>query len=198
MTPDEAVHHEWLQPSSSSSTFILSSSTSASSLVKHSRSDQLKENEKSQQQIMSKYQRSQPITPVTILPQIKTPNNHQQQRNQPQQRNGMTNGISKDANRIKSELKKKTKKMNDNIFFAVLGSTNDLDSQKCQYYQQSQINIRKLSTTINNNNNNNAMQNSTLSNTSSSSSSSINSSSKYGNMPHSQSTNDVSAIFGRA
>lgn len=80
---------------------------------------------------------------------------------------------------------------------SVLGtSTNDLDSQKCQYYQQSQINIRKLSTTINNNNN--AMQNSTLSNTSSSSSSSINSSGKYGNMPHSQSTNDISAIFGRA
>jgi hypothetical protein len=95
MTPDEAVHHEWLQPSSSSSTFILSSSTSASSLIKHSRSDQLKENE----QILSKYQRSQqqPITPVTILPQIKTPNN--QQRNQPQQRNG----LAKDGNRIKSK-----------------------------------------------------------------------------------------------
>lgn len=99
MTPDEAAHHEWLQPSSSSSTFILSSSTSASSLIKHSRSEQLKENEQSQQQIMSKYQRSQPITPVTILPQIKTPNN--QQRNiLPQQRNFMTN---KDGSRIKSE-----------------------------------------------------------------------------------------------
>lgn len=103
MTPDEAAHHEWLQPSSSSSTFILSSSTSASSLIKHSRSDQLKENEQSQQQIMSKYQRSQPITPVTILPQIKTPNNQQQRNILPQQRNGMTN--IKDGNRIKSGLK---------------------------------------------------------------------------------------------
>ena len=103
MTPDEAVHHEWLQPSSSSSTFILSSSTSASSLInKHSRSEQLKENEQSQQQLMSKYQRSQPITPVTVLPQIKTPNN-QQQRNQPVQRNVMVNGIVKDAGRIKSK-----------------------------------------------------------------------------------------------
>lgn len=100
MTPDEAVHHDWLQPSSSSSTFILSSSTSASSLIKHSRSEQLKENsEQSQQQIMSKYQRSQPITPV--LPQIKTPNN--QQRNQPVQRNVLVNGIVKDASRIKSK-----------------------------------------------------------------------------------------------
>lgn len=195
MTPDEAVHHEWLQPSSASSTFILSSSTSASSLIKHSRSDQLKENE----QILSKYQRSQqqPITPVTILPQIKTPNN--QQRNQPQQQQ-QRNGLAKDGSRIKSKLSTPVNELDEiNSFpFSVLGSTNDLDSQKCQYYQQSQINIRKLSTTINNNNNNNPMQNSTLSNTSSSSSSSINSSSKYGNMPHSQSTNDVSAIFGRA
>lgn len=102
MTPDEAIHHEWLLPSSSSSTFILSSSTSASSLIKHSRSEQLKENEQSQQQLLSKYQRSQPITPMTVLPQIKTPNN-QQQRNQPVQRNVMVNGIVKDASRIKSK-----------------------------------------------------------------------------------------------
>ena len=102
MTPDEAIHHEWLLPSSSSSTFILSSSTSASSLIKHSRSEQIKENEQSQQQLLSKYQRSQPITPMTVLPQIKTPNN-QQQRNQPVQRNVMVNGIVKDASRIKSK-----------------------------------------------------------------------------------------------
>ena len=41
------------------------------------------------------------------------------------------------------------------------------------------------------------MQYSTISNTSSSSSSSINSSGKYG-MSHSQSTGDVSAIYGKA
>lgn len=79
MTPEEAVHHEWLQPSSSSSTFIITSSTSASSLMKHSR-EQLKENDQSQQQLMQKYQRSQPITPLTILPQIKTPSNRVSQR----------------------------------------------------------------------------------------------------------------------
>jgi hypothetical protein len=62
-------------------------------------------------------------------------------------------------------------------------------------YQQQ--NIRKLSTTINGNNNN-TMQHSTISNTSSSSSSSLTGGSgKYG-MSHSQSTGDVSAIFGRA
>lgn len=79
MTPEEAVHHEWLQ-SSSSSTFIITSSSSASSLMKHSR-EQLKENADQQQQtLMQKYQRSQPITPLTILPQIKTPSNRVSQR----------------------------------------------------------------------------------------------------------------------
>lgn len=76
--------------------------------------------------------------------------------------------------------------------------------KQCQYYSshqqaqqqhQQQPNIRKLSTTINNNNN--TMQHSTISNTSSSSSSSINSSGKYG-MSHSQSTGDVSTIYGKA
>lgn len=174
MTPEEAIHHEWLQPSSSSSTFVLSSSTSATSLIKHNRSDQLKENDQSQ--IVQKFQRSQPITPLTILPQIKTPLNH---------RNQIKTTVTKDGSRIK-----------------VLGtSTTELEmsTQKpCNYYQpqqQQQPHIRKLSTTINNN----AMQHSTISNTSSSSSSSINSSGKYGSMSHSQSTGDVSAaIFGKA
>ncbi|KAG5676013.1 hypothetical protein PVAND_005868 [Polypedilum vanderplanki] len=169
MTPEEAIHHEWLQPSSSSS-FVLSSSTSASSLLKHNRSDQLKENDQSQ--IVQKFQRSQPITPLTILPQIKTPSNH---------RNQIKTTVAKDGNRIK-----------------VLGTSTELEvsSQKqCSYYQQQQQpHLRKLATTINNN----AMQHSTISNTSSSSSSSINSSSKYG-MSHSQSTGDVTAaIFGKA
>lgn len=101
MTPDEAANHEWLQPSSSSTTFILSSSTSASCIVKQTRNVLLKEYEQSHQQNMSKNQRSQPITPVTILPQIKTPNNQKQQGSSlPQQRNGMTN---KDGNKIKGK-----------------------------------------------------------------------------------------------
>jgi hypothetical protein len=93
MTPEEAIHHEWLQPSSSSSTFVLSSSTSATSLLKHNRSDLLKENDQSQ--LVQKFQRSQPITPLTILPQIKTPSNH---------RNQIKTGVTKDgSNRIKGE-----------------------------------------------------------------------------------------------
>lgn len=113
MTPEEAIHHEWLQPSSSSSTFVLSSSTSATSLVKHNRSnDQLKENDQSQQQsVAQKFQRSQPITPLTILPQIKTPSsNIRNQRNNATavinntitSNNTTTNG-AKEGNRIKGE-----------------------------------------------------------------------------------------------
>jgi hypothetical protein len=197
MTPEEAIHHEWLQPSSSSSTFMLSSSTSATSLMKHNRSSDVhKENDQSQ--IVQKYQRSQPITPLTILPQIKTPSNHRN--NQVK-----TSVVAKDGSRIKGESTPRhfmTLKVAQISPPSVLGaSTTDLEvsSQKqCNYYQQPHI--RKLSTTINNNNNNNnnAMQHSTISNTSSSSSSSINSSGKYG-MSHSQSTGDVSAaIFGKA
>lgn len=98
MTPEEAVHHEWLQPSSSSSTFIITSSTSASSLMKHSR-DQLKENDQSQQQMMQKYQRSQPITPLTILPQIKTPSN----RGVAQRYTSNTVSGTKDSSRVKGK-----------------------------------------------------------------------------------------------
>jgi len=104
MTPDEAIHHEWLQPSSSSSSFVLSSSASATSLVKHNRSnDQLKENDLSQQQsIVQKFQRSQPITPLTILPQIKTPSsNHRNQRNNATTTSSSITNDSKDGNRIK-------------------------------------------------------------------------------------------------
>jgi hypothetical protein len=85
------------------------------------------------------------------------------------------------------------------LSFAVLASSaTELDTaQQKQYQMYQQQNIRKLSTTINGNNNN-TMQHSTISNTSSSSSSSLTGGSgKYG-MSHSQSTGDVSAIFGRA
>lgn len=100
MTPEEAVHHEWLQPSSSSSTFIITSSTSASSLMKHSR-DQLKENDSNQQQMMQKYQRSQPITPLTILPQIKTPSNRISQR---YNNSSTTINNTKESSRAKGNL----------------------------------------------------------------------------------------------
>lgn len=204
MTPEEAVHHEWLQPSSSSSTFIITSSTSASSLMKHSR-DQLKENDSNQQQMIQKYQRSQPITPLTILPQIKTPSNRISQR--------YTSNISSTVNGTKESSRAKGKKatidlsndfsLETQLFSVLTSSASELDSaqqqQQKQYQMYQQHNIRKLSTTMNNNNNNNnAMQHSTISNTSSSSSSSLTGGSgKYG-VSHSQSTGDVSAIFGRA
>jgi hypothetical protein len=85
------------------------------------------------------------------------------------------------------------------LFPVLASSATELDTaQQKQYQMYQQQNIRKLSTTINGNNNNNTMQHSTISNTSSSSSSSLTGGSgKYG-MSHSQSTGDVSAIFGRA
>lgn len=61
MTPEEAAHHEWLQPSASS-TYVSSKS---------------KENSDNQLSFMQKLQRSQPMTPNTILPEIKTPSNRQ-------------------------------------------------------------------------------------------------------------------------
>lgn len=61
MTPEEAARHEWLQPSASS-TYVSSKS---------------KENSDNQLSFMQKLQRSQPMTPNTILPEIKTPNNRQ-------------------------------------------------------------------------------------------------------------------------
>lgn len=67
MTPDEAVRHEWLQPSSSSAFIMPKSSTR----------EHLKENtgDAAQNSLLQKYQRSQPLTPNTILPEIKTPSN---------------------------------------------------------------------------------------------------------------------------
>lgn len=91
MTPDEACRHEWLQPNSTSTTFIITS-TSTSSLTKHSR-DQVKENDHDYAPILQKLQRSQPITPLTILPQIKTPSNHASH----------NYNNTKDSNKIKGE-----------------------------------------------------------------------------------------------
>jgi hypothetical protein len=60
MTPDEAAHHEWLTPSSSC---IMSKSMR-----------EQKENADTQSHLLTKkYQLAQPLTPNTILPEIKTP-----------------------------------------------------------------------------------------------------------------------------
>jgi hypothetical protein len=186
MTPDEAFRHEWLQPNSSSATFIITS-TSTSSLTKHSR-DQVKENDHDYAPILQKLQRSQPITPLTILPQIKTPSHHASHYN--------NNNITKDSNKIKGEYFIHTFLQNRNLINCFLiivltTSTSELEQQKL-YQRQT---VRKLSTQLNNN----PMQQSANSNTSSSSSSSLtgSGSGKYG-VSHSHSTGDMSAIFGRA
>lgn len=62
MTPDEAARHEWLQPSASSTYIVPKSSR-----------EHLKEISDSTNSYLQKYQRSQPITPNTVLPEIKTP-----------------------------------------------------------------------------------------------------------------------------
>lgn len=176
--------------------------------MKHSR-DQLKENDQNQQQMMQKYQRSQPITPLTILPQIKTPSNRVSQRYTSNNNSSTVNGIKNSTSRVKGKVAHQgsIEQFYDTWVFIVLtSSATDLDAaqqQQKQYQIYQQQNIQKLSTTNNSNNNNNnninnAMQHSTISNTSSSSSSSLTGGSgKYG-MSHSQSTGDVSAIFGRA
>lgn len=99
MTPDEACRHEWLQPNSTSTTFIITS-TSTSSLTKHGR-DQVKENDHDYAPILQKLQRSQPITPLTILPQIKTPSNHASQNY------NNNNNSTKDSNKVKGKCENK-------------------------------------------------------------------------------------------
>uniref|UniRef100_A0A336MTZ5 CSON006804 protein n=1 Tax=Culicoides sonorensis TaxID=179676 RepID=A0A336MTZ5_CULSO len=80
MTPDEAAHHEWLQPSSTSQ-YIVSKTAR----------EQSKENNESQNSLLHKYGRNQPITPNTILPEIKTPSNRIGQRFSKEKTKG-TNG----------------------------------------------------------------------------------------------------------
>jgi hypothetical protein len=62
MTPDEAAYHEWLTPSSSC-------------IMSKSMRDQKENNvdHQSSHLLTKKYQLAQPLTPNTILPDIKTP-----------------------------------------------------------------------------------------------------------------------------
>lgn len=173
MTPEEAARHEWLQPSASS-TYVSSKS---------------KENSDNQLSFMQKLQRSQPMTPNTILPEIKTPSNRQRY--------------------VKDRVK-------------------DLETAQQQYSLHRLYHARKTTMNLSNNNSGSSTNISSSSGSSShnnninnnnhnitGSSQTITSSSKYpsshhvgghhhhhhhggGGMPHSQSTGDVSAIFGRA
>uniref|UniRef100_A0A182IUA7 dual-specificity kinase n=1 Tax=Anopheles atroparvus TaxID=41427 RepID=A0A182IUA7_ANOAO len=171
MTPDQAARHEWLQPSASS-TYVSSKS---------------KESSDSQLNFLHKLQRSQPMTPNTILPEIKTPSNRTQ--------------------RYTKERVKAT----------------DLETAQQQYSLHRLNTARKVTagaglSNANHNNNhhhhNNGNNNNNNNNSTSGSTQTINGASKYssstssahhhhhhhhgGAMPHSQSTGDVSAIFGRA
>uniref|UniRef100_A0A8D8BSW4 dual-specificity kinase n=1 Tax=Culex pipiens TaxID=7175 RepID=A0A8D8BSW4_CULPI len=67
MTPEEAARHEWLQPSATS-TYVSSKSKENASATN---------GDGQQLGFMQKLQRSQPMTPNTILPEIKTPSQRQ-------------------------------------------------------------------------------------------------------------------------
>ncbi|XP_052868612.1 dual specificity tyrosine-phosphorylation-regulated kinase 2 isoform X2 [Anopheles cruzii] len=168
MTPEQAARHEWLQPSASS-TYVSSKS---------------KESSDSQLNFLHKLQRSQPMTPNTILPEIKTPSNRTQ--------------------RYTKERVKAT----------------DLETAQQQYSLHRPLHgVRKATALVNaasngnHNNNNNSGSTQTINGTSKYAASSTSSAHHHhhhhhhhhgttgagaGVMPHSQSTGDVSAIFGRA
>ncbi|XP_021700668.1 dual specificity tyrosine-phosphorylation-regulated kinase 2 isoform X6 [Aedes aegypti] len=177
MTPEEAARHEWLQPSASS-TYVSSKS---------------KENSDNQLSFMQKLQRSQPMTPNTILPEIKTPNNRQRY--------------------VKERVKAtdlETAQQQYSLHRLYHARKTTLNSSNNNSGSSTNISSSSGSSSYNNNNNNNGS--SSITNHQHGSSQAITSSSKYpsshhvgshhhhhhGGMPHSQSTGDVSAIFGRA
>uniref|UniRef100_A0A336MVH5 CSON006804 protein n=1 Tax=Culicoides sonorensis TaxID=179676 RepID=A0A336MVH5_CULSO len=142
MTPDEAAHHEWLQPSSTSQ-YIVSKTAR----------EQSKENNESQNSLLHKYGRNQPITPNTILPEIKTPSNRIGQR----------------------FSKEKTKVM--------ASSASDLEIAQQQYSLHRLYQTRTNGTKYGSSHH--TLNTSTTNGTSN-------------GMAHSQSTGDVTSIFGRA
>lgn len=176
MTPEEAARHEWLQPSASC-TYVSSKS---------------KENNDNQLSFMQKLQRSQPMTPNAILPEIKTPNNRQRY--------------------VKERVKDlETAQQQYSLHRLYHARKTTLNSSNNNSGSSTNISSSSGSSSYNNNNNNNNGSNSIM-NQQHGSSQTITSSSKYpsshhvgghhhhhhGGMPHSQSTGDVSAIFGRA
>lgn len=176
MTPEEAARHEWLQPSASS-TYVSSKS---------------KENSDNQLSFMQKLQRSQPMTPNTILPEIKTPNNRQRY--------------------VKERVKDlETAQQQYSLHRLYHARKTTLNSSNNNSGSSTNISSSSGSSSYNNNNNNNGSS-SIMTQQQHGSSQTITSSSKYpsshhvgghhhhhhGGMPHSQSTGDVSAIFGRA
>lgn len=181
MTPEEASRHEWLQPSASS-TYVSSKS---------------KENNDNQLSFMQKLQRSQPMTPNTILPEIKTPSQRQRYVKERVKATDLETAQQQYSLHRLYHARKTT-----------LTSSNNNSSSNTNICSSSGSSTNNNSSNHNSNNNNNNINNN---NHNGSSSQTITSSSKYpsshhvghhhhhhGGMPHSQSTGDVTAIFGRA
>ncbi|XP_058446859.1 dual specificity tyrosine-phosphorylation-regulated kinase 2 isoform X2 [Malaya genurostris] len=184
MTPEEAARHEWLQPSASS-TYVSSKS---------------KENsDHNQLSFMQKLQRSQPMTPNTILPEIKTPSTRQRYVKE----------------RVKDLESAQQQYSLHRLYHARKTTLNASNNNNNNHSSSTNISNHNN----NNNNNNNINNNNNMGMHHSGSSQTINSSSSkyssnhhvaggggggsghyhhHGGMPHSQSTGDVSAIFGRA
>ncbi|XP_039430338.1 dual specificity tyrosine-phosphorylation-regulated kinase 2 isoform X1 [Culex pipiens pallens] len=180
MTPEEAARHEWLQPSATS-TYVSSKSKENASATN---------GDGQQLGFMQKLQRSQPMTPNTILPEIKTPSQRQRY------------------------VKDRVKDL----------ETAQQQYSLHRLYHARKTTLNSSSNIINNNGggggSSTSGSSSNISGGSSNGNQTITSSSKYGSshhvgghhhhhhrhgsgssgvgMPHSQSTGDVSAIFGRA
>lgn len=171
MTPDEAVRHDWLQPSPQTS---------------YSHSKSMREGqENAENQMISpkaqhqKYQRSQHLTPNTVLPDIKTPSSKYNQKTHKEKTK--SNFISSFI-RIICQLIEPACNVHLNLQLTGLAlSANDLESAQ-QYSIHRLYPSRKLSTT------------STIGGAA------VNI--KFANQPsgmsHSQSTGDVTSMFGRA
>lgn len=185
MTPEEAARHEWLQPSASS-TYVSSKSKENSNASS--------DGQQQQQQLgfMQKLsQRSQPMTPNTILPEIKTPS----------QRQRYVKDRVKDLEQTAAQQQYSLHRLYHARKTTLNSSSNIINNNGGGGSSTSGSSSNISGGSINNNNGQ-----------------TITSSSKYGSshhvghhhhhhrhgsgssggMPHSQSTGDVSAIFGRA
>ncbi|XP_061513459.1 dual specificity tyrosine-phosphorylation-regulated kinase 4 isoform X2 [Anopheles gambiae] len=185
MTPEQAARHEWLQVSASKAYFGSKS----------------KESSDTQLNFLHKQQRSQPMTPNTILPEIKTPSNRTLR---------FTKERVKATDLETAQQQSSLHRLTNVRKVTATGLTN-LSNNNSGHHGISSLHSGgggSGSSSHHNNNNNNHHHIST-----SGSTQTINGSSKYASstssahhhhhhhgsaMPHSQSTGDVSAIFGRA
>ncbi|XP_053694501.1 dual specificity tyrosine-phosphorylation-regulated kinase 2 isoform X2 [Sabethes cyaneus] len=199
MTPDEATRHEWLQPSASS-TYVSSKS---------------KENSDNQLSFMQKLQRSQPMTPNTILPEIKTPSTRQryvrervkaldiesaqQQYSLHRLYHGRKPTLTSSNSNSNNNNNNNSNQNNVHSSNTNLSSHNNNNGGMHGSNSSFNINHSSSRETINNNNNGNSKYSSNRNRTGGGGGGSGGHHyHHHGGMPHSQSTGDVSAIFGRA